>query len=265
LEEGVGGRLVAGWVGECKKGGKERKEKVEEKSVVVEGKEADFLALCRLSSPIAKRIPRGVLPLFSKAWASLLAEAVNTKSAQAWWRFLAFPRLVLLTPGRGGKKLAKRGKSSLSSLIQQRVEAWPAGIAEQLHEATVRSHRGRQKEAAGKPDNAAEAAIVRALRLGDVKKALRLLCSPPLAPKGAATLSALKRLHPEGPKPALVPPTPAPFFTADTVGPALCSFGPGSAGGLFGYTPFHLQQCYSAGTWDFSRALAAACEPAGQR
>ena len=90
-----------------------------------------------------------------------------------------------------------------------------------------------------------------------MKKALRLLCSPPLAPKGAATLSALKRLHPEGPKPALVPPTPAPFFSA-AVGPALCSFGPGSAGGLFGYTPFHLQQCYSAGTWDFSRALAAA-------
>ena len=70
--------------------------------------------------------------------------------------------------------------------------------------------------------------------VGDVKKALRLLVSAPLADKGPETIAALKKLHPVGPEPVPVPSSPAPRWSADVVGPALCSFGPGSAAGLFG-------------------------------
>ena len=118
----------------------------------------------------------------------------------------------------------------------------------------VRSTQEGEKE----KQDGVEAAIVQALRLGVVKKALRLLCSAPLADKGEETLAALKKLHPTGPEPEPVPSCPGPYWSAEVVGPALCSFGPGSAAGLFGYTPFHLQQCYSAGSWAFSRALVAA-------
>ena len=104
----------------------------------------------------------------------------------------------------------------------------------------------------------AEKAIVRALRAGDVPKALRLLCSAPLADKGPDTVAALRKLHPVGPRPVPAAPHPAPHWTAETVGPALCSFSPASAAGLFGYTPFHLQQCYTAESWSFSGALVAA-------
>ena len=105
-----------------------------------------------------------------------------------------------------------------------------------------------------------EARIIQALRLGDVKKALRLLVAAPLADKGPETVAALRQLHPRGREPDPVEPSRSPHWSADVVGPALCSFGPGSAAGLFGYSPFHLQQCYSAQSWSFSRALLA--EPA---
>jgi len=105
------------------------------------------------------------------------------------------------------------------------------------------------------PRKGVEGAIVQALRLGDVKKALRLLVSAPLADKGPETVEALRKLHPFGSEPEPVPASPAPHWSAEVVGPALCSFGPGSAAGLFGY-PFHLQQCYTAVL--FSRTLLAA-------
>ena len=223
------------------------------------------MGLCRLSSPIIKRIPKRVLPLFARVWAGLLSEAVHSKEVQAWWQFLAFPRLVLLPQARGGKKVGK-GKS-LTDLIQQRIEVWPTQGERQdmLKKAQARSGHGRQKEAGrvaqwaqAKRKNAAEKAIVRAIRAGDVSLALRRLLAAPLADKTADTLAALKNLHPTGPQPEAIPPSPTPFFTAETVGPALCSFGPGSAGGLFGYTAFHLQQCWDAESWSFSGALLAA-------
>ena len=97
--------------------------------------------------------------------------------------------------------------------------------------------------------------MVQALRLGDVKKALRLLCSAPLAKKGPDTLRSLEALHPRGPSPPLVQPAPTPRFSFETVSSALFTFGPGSAGGLFGYTPFLIQQCFRAESWSFPRAL----------
>src|SRR6478735_9818396 len=49
-----------------------------------------------------------------------------------------------------------------------------------------------------------------------------------------------------------------PRFTEDVVRKALCSFGPGSAAGLFGYKPFLLQQCVRAESFVFTRALTSA-------
>jgi hypothetical protein len=41
-----------------------------------------------------------------------------------------------------------------------------------------------------------------ALRLGDVRKALRLLNSAPISPKTEATVAALRKLHPAGSNPS---------------------------------------------------------------
>ena len=143
-------------------------------------------------------------------------------------------------------------------MIRKRIEAWPDNIGDMLQAAIERSLRNRQREAKRKEeDGVVEKAVVRALRMNDVKKALRLLCSAPLADKVPETLAALRKLHPRGSQPREVAASPAPYWTCETIGPALCSFSPGSAAGLFGYTPFHLQQCYCAVS-SFSGALQAA-------
>jgi hypothetical protein len=86
--------------------------------------------------------------------------------------------------------------------------------------------------------------------MGDVRKALQLLNSAPIAPKTDATLQRLKDLHPEGPLPQPLPsisnPEDIPHFTDDLVRSALGTFGPGSAAGLFGIKPLLLQQATRA-------------------
>ena len=103
-----------------------------------------------------------------------------------------------------------------------------------------------------------EKAVVAALRLGDVRKALQMLNSAPIAAKTPATLASLKKLHPTGAPPAPVSPCDVPRFTEDVVRKSLSSFGPGSAAGLFGYKPFLLQQCIRAESFLFTRALTSA-------
>ena len=100
-----------------------------------------------------------------------------------------------------------------------------------------------------------EKAAISALRLGDVKKALRTLHSAPIAPKGEATFKALEALHPQSGAPQPVPDGGVHCFNADTVIRAVKSFGPGSAGGLFAYTPLLLQQCVQAESFSFPRQL----------
>jgi hypothetical protein len=135
--------------------------------------------------------------------------------------------------------------------------------SEELWEAVVkRSDSKKQTTTKQKEEkrkcSATETAAVQALRLGDVKKALRTLCSAPIAPKGEATFQALKDLHPVGAPPCHVPAYPAPRFDIQTVQDAISSFSPGAAGGLFGYTPFHIRQCFLAETFSFQRQLTNA-------
>ena len=100
--------------------------------------------------------------------------------------------------------------------------------------------------------------MIAALRLGDVRKALQMLNSAPIAPKTEATLAALKKLHPAGDNPEPMPHRDVVRFTPDVVRKSLSSFGPGSAAGLFGYKPFLLQQCMRAESFIFGRALTSA-------
>ena len=73
----------------------------------------------------------------------------------------------------------------------------------------------------------------------------------------------MKALHPSGPNPEKLPPVldphEAPVFTDDLVRSALCTFGPGSAAGLFGIKPYLLQQATRAETYYFGSTLTRAC------
>jgi hypothetical protein len=93
--------------------------------------------------------------------------------------------------------------------------------------------------------------------MGDVKKALQSLNSAPIAPKSEETFQKLQALHPQGSPPVAVDRSRAPRFQEDTVRTALASFGAGSAAGLFGFSPLHLQQCARAESFSFVNALTA--------
>jgi hypothetical protein len=91
--------------------------------------------------------------------------------------------------------------------------------------------------------------VVAALRAGDVRKALQMFVSAPIAPKSEATFAALKALHPQSsskvtPSSDSVP--DAPVFTEDRVREALCSFAPTSAAGVLAIVPLC---CSSALVW----------------
>jgi hypothetical protein len=101
-----------------------------------------------------------------------------------------------------------------------------------------------------------EAPVISALRMGDVRKALQMLNSAPIAPKTDATFQRLRDLHPKGPTPASIQTHDTPHLTDDVVRAALSSFGPGSAAGLFGYKPALLQQAARAETFNFGSQLA---------
>ena len=151
-------------------------------------------------------------------------------------------------------------KRSMADLVKTRIAKWKSDPDSLWKDVVERSKKLAVAVEAPRPNNIrVEATVIAALRrLGDVRKALQLLNSAPIAPKTEATLKALKALHPTGPNPAPVPPHEMVHFAEDVVRKSLCSFGPGSAAGVFGYKPFLLQQCVRAESYLFTRALTSA-------
>ena len=81
-----------------------------------------LLETCKVESPIARKVPKLVVSQFSKMWGGLLEVALKEKTLRTWRHFLVFPKVILLTPIRGGSRLTK--KKSLTSLIKARLDSW---------------------------------------------------------------------------------------------------------------------------------------------
>ena len=155
-----------------------------------------------------------------------------------------------------GEVAACRKKAKFADVVRNRLSQWKNGEKGELWKVAVARSKQNPLAAprkAKKTDHKLlEAAVISALRMGDVRKALQMLNSAPIAPKTEATLRCLRDLHPKGPIPAPIPTT---YFTDDVVRAALSSFGPGSAAGLFGYKPALLQQAVRAETFNFGSQL----------
>ena len=218
-----------------------------------------LMDICRLDTPLVKRIPSSQSSAFATAWGRLLDHAIESGQLGSWTDFFMFPKCILWTPVRGGKRLSK--KCNMAALVKTRLIKWKSDPDALWKEVVDRSQKPLMpsEPQKPKPDGARlEKAVIDALRLGDVRKALQMLNSAPIAAKTAATLENLRKLHPRGENPAPQPHHEVPRFTEEVVRKALCSFGPGSAAGLFGYKPFLLQQCVRAESFFFTRALTSA-------
>ena len=196
-----------------------------------------LMDMCRLNTPLLKRIPNSQRSAFATLWGRLLDEAVASKHVSKWCEFFMLPKCVLWSPARGGKRLAK--KVSMANMVGSRLAKWNTDRKSLWAEVVERSKsKSLQEKPPAQPNVRLEESVVGALRMGDVRKALQMLNSAPIAAKTAETLARLRKLHPKGENPAPIVPQEVPRMTQEVVSKALSSFGPGSAAGLMGYKPF---------------------------
>jgi len=165
----------------------------------------DLMDICRLDTPLVKRVPNSQRSAFATAWGQLLQRALDDGEYASWVEYSVLPKLILVSPARGGRSMAKKAK--FVDVVRKRLAQWKDGGKEELWKTVVeRSKKQASEPVVKKPDaKQLEAAVVSALRMGDVRKALQLLNSNPIAPKTAATLQRLRDLHPAGPPPSAVP------------------------------------------------------------
>jgi hypothetical protein len=217
----------------------------------------ELMAICFTNAPLMKAIPKREVALFARMWSGLLHQALERKQVSEWVDFFRFPKCILLAPVRGGRRISR--SQSLADLVNSRLIGWTERKEVMWQDVLSRTQKGAARVSSPVPD--LEKSVVAALRLGDVRKALQLFVSAPIAPKSDATFAALKVLHPRAASdvsPASGPVADAPAFTNDRVREALFSFAPTSAAGLFGYRPSLLQQCARAESFTFVPTLCRA-------
>ena len=224
-----------------------------------------LMQICRLDTPLVKRVPNSARSLFFQTWGKLLHTAMFAEKERqypAWCEWAMFHKAVLWTPPRGGARLAK--KASYAAIVNARIDRWDSD-REKLWDETVRRSRARETPKPVNPKDVearnkrVEKAALAALAVGDVRKALQQLNSAPIAPACEETYRKLVELNPVGDNPEPIDKSAGnhstPRFQIDVVCSALSTFGPGSAGGLLGYKPFLLQQGMRAERESFGKAL----------
>jgi hypothetical protein len=178
-----------------------------------------LMVICKVDTPVVKRVPNAQRSNFATAWGRLLDEAVVSTQEAAWSEFFLFPKCILWTPVRGGKRGAK--KANMAELVRDRLARWSAGEKQQLwKDAEKRAKKRRISPEPAQPQSDAErleSTVLVALRMGDIRKALQLLNSAPIAPKTDATLERMRKLHPVGENPPPTAPYEPPRFTEEVV------------------------------------------------
>ena len=89
-----------------------------------------LMDLCRVDTPLVKRVPNSQCSRFATMWGKLLSQAVADKSLGSWSEFFMFPKCILWTPVRGGKRIAK--KANFTDLVRTRLNKWSAAGREGL-------------------------------------------------------------------------------------------------------------------------------------
>ena len=148
----------------------------------------NLMDICKLDTPLAKRVPNSQRATFFGNWGKLMQQAMRAEPERqypAWCEWAMYHKAILWTPPRGGARLAK--KARYADLVRDRMRRWTED-REKLWEETV--HRSKTREVPTPVDpkdikarNAKiEKAALAALGVGDVRKALQALNSAPIAP-----------------------------------------------------------------------------------
>ena len=185
---------------------------------------------------ILKRIPKGARPAAANLLQKLISDVLlHPSSSSSWSRLLGFSTSCLVKPKRGGKS------RNLTTSIVKQIRQYELGT-----DPDPPSHPPAPSTKSSKTCDQVVAAMASAkLEDGDVKGAVRLLCSDDkLAVPDHSTLAALSRLHPAAPadrRPTPSTVVPPLQVLPDMVRKAIQSFPNGSAAGPDGLRPQHLK------------------------
>ena len=191
---------------------------------------------------ILKRILRGARDAAAEQLARTLDVVLNTPEDRgAWAALFAFPACCLGQPAeRGGKN------RNLTTAVVKQVQRFREVGVTALEEQGATSTGQRTKRAPLSSDAAAAKRAAAKLDEGDVKSAIRQLCSSDaVAEPSPATRQLLLPKHPPAPAdrraPAPVDPILPLLASVDHVRAAIKSFPSGSSGGPDGLRPQHLK------------------------
>ena len=194
---------------------------------------------------IIKRIPRPARHRAGMIFESCLKDVVRLGTLASWRRLFNFAS-ALRQPSRGGRRI------NLSARILAQLDMFDSGDDSPTAHTSLSSTNQRGRKTA-RPVNMDKSAASRAsikLDLGDVKGAMRILSSDNtyVSPDNNS-YSALLAKHPAAPIDRRLPPAISSDAFSGSVPQcmsALKSFSPGSASGLDGLSPQHIQDMVQA-------------------
>jgi hypothetical protein len=144
-----------------------------------------------------KDIPRRQAALFARTWGSLLKDALDRGTPEAWFDYASFPKCILLAPIRGGKRISR--VQSRADLVHSRLVTWFDQKSVLWQGVLARLGKSSKSPSSAGSRHDFEKRVLGALRVSDVRKALQMFVAAPIAPKTEETFKALKSLHPESP------------------------------------------------------------------
>jgi hypothetical protein len=205
------------------------------------------------AGPILKRIPKGARSAVAEVLERIIRDTLrDPSSTEPWVKLFGFSSACLARPKRGGKS------RNLTTQVIKQTRSYDSGVRVVSKEG--RSERRKVLKIFNQDQAAASRASAK-LEEGDVKGAVRLLCSnDSLAMPDEATHRALITLHPSAPADRRITPVTnavSPLHvTPAAIVEAVRTFPNGSAAGPDGLRPQHLKDLL-AGTQEGDPLLAA--------
>ena len=146
-----------------------------------------LMEICQLNSTLLERIPNSQRSEFATVKGRLLHDDVDSGHLSQWSQFFMFPKCIFWSPVRGGKRLSKR--TTVAQMVSTRIEKWKIDRKALWKDVQTRSQKNSMPEKTVEQDKAKlETAEIGAFRIGDVRKALQMLNSAPIAAKTPETL-----------------------------------------------------------------------------
>ena len=190
----------------------------------------DFPQLALLRSPIVQRVPWGARPVVAPLFARLCSDvAQHPGNARAWWRLLAFPKLVLFRSPRGGERnVVGEFAARCQLFVQERYDQLVERVNRALELARKRAQPEREPRHE-RPvflaedfdvdlglstdvvdvDSLSPAQVRRVMRLareGALSRACAAMSAAEIAPATDENFAKMQALHPVSAPPAQPPP-----------------------------------------------------------